>query len=138
MMGFWDQCAECIFDVGTSDTDSEMHLPVVPIKALGHLQESKKTKHEKACKARRREFMPLIFSVDGLLSATCSATVKHLAALSAPKWQRHCSAVCGNMRAELGVVLVRVASVCIPGSCERPLDPKKPRWLAGAAFPHFR
>jgi hypothetical protein len=55
---------------------------------LAKHEEEKKRKYLDACLESRRQFTPLVFSVDGLMGQECKAATKRLASTLAAKWRR--------------------------------------------------
>ena len=74
--GFWQDHSTCVFDVQVSDTDAPSCGNADPLTTLQRLVGAKKAKHGPACHERRKEFTPLIFSVDGMLETEARAALK--------------------------------------------------------------
>ena len=58
------------------------------MKVLRRQEKEKKDKYNKLCLERRRHFIPLVFSVDGLHGTEVTAETKQHAFLLAKKWKR--------------------------------------------------
>jgi hypothetical protein len=114
--GFWKRSTTAIFDVRITDTDAPSYRGTDPGKVLSKQEKEKKDKHLTACLAARRQFTPLVFSVDGMRGAETDAACKRLAALLAGKWERPYSELCGYVRSRLSIALVRATTLCLRGS----------------------
>ena len=95
-----------------------------PAKVLEKHEKAKKAKYVAACVERRRQFTPLVFSVDGLRGVEAEAASKKLAGHLAIKWQSPYSVTCGYVRARLSIALARTSSQCLRGA--RDHDARRP------------
>jgi hypothetical protein len=114
--GFWRRGTTAIFDVRITDTDAPSYRSQTPAKVLLMHEKRKKDKYLDACLASRRQFTPLVLSVDGMRGVEADAACKRLAALLSAKWKRAYSELCGFVRSRLSFALVRAASLCLRGS----------------------
>jgi hypothetical protein len=136
--GFWRRGATAIFDVRITDTDAPTYRHQDPQKVLEKHEKEKKQKYNLACQARRRQFTPLVFSVDGLRGAEADAASRRLASRLAAKWKRTYSEVCGFVRSRLSVALVRTTSLCLRGSRDPTPRPSHATWDSGTGLSLYR
>ena len=128
--GFWKRGTAAIFDVRVADTDAPTHRNQDPQKVLaGH--EKRKKKYLEPCLARRRQFTPLIFSVDGLPGEEAKAAMQRIASRLSEKWKRPHSHLCGCVRSRLAHSLVRVTSLCLRGARDPTARNPAPHWESG-------
>ena len=113
--GFWQRATTCIFDVRVVDPDQPSYLSSTAQKILDRHENDKKKTYEQRCRDERRDFTPLVFSVDGMRSTECKAACKRLASHLSSKWRREYSQVCGFVNARLSVALMRASSLCLRG-----------------------
>ena len=111
--GFWQRGTTAVFDIRITDTEAPTYRRMDPAKVLKKHEKEKKDKYLEACLARRRQFTPLVFSVDGLRSKETDAACKRISSLLAKKWNRQYSDVCGYVRSRLSLALVRATSMCL-------------------------
>ena len=114
--GFWKRGTTAIFDIRVTDTEVGRQRGQDPAKVLARHEKEKKDKYLEPCLARRRQFTPLVFSVDGMRGAEATAASKRLASLLSKRWNRPYSQVCGFVRSRLSMALVRATSLCLRGS----------------------
>lgn len=111
--GFWKRGTTAIFDIRVTDTEAPSYRGRDPEKVLQRQEKEKKDKYLDACLARRRQFTPLVFSVDGMRSRETDAACKRVALLLAIKWKRDYSYVCGYVRSRLSLALARTTTMCL-------------------------
>ena len=114
--GFWQRSSTATFDVRIVDTDAPSYRGQNPIKVLANHEKRKKDKYLEPCLARRRQFTPLVFSVDGVAGTEAKAASQRLASRLAAKWKRPYSHLCGYIRSRLSTSLVRTTSLCLRGA----------------------
>lgn len=105
-----------IFDVRITDTDVSSQRQKDPHKILLQHENEKKRRYLKPCLEARRQFTPLVFSVDGLLGGECKAAINRLASQLAAKWERPYSDMCSFVKSRFALALVRATTVCLRGS----------------------
>ena len=132
--GFWKRGTTAIFDVRITDTDAPTYRNQDPVKVLALHEKLKKDKYLEKCLERRRQFTPLVFSVDGLRGKETDAAAKRLASLLAAKWNRAYSDVCNYVRSRLAIALVRSTSMCLRGARDPTARATQPTWENGAGF----
>lgn len=111
--GFWERGTTAVFDIRITDTEAPTYRRMDPAKVLKKHEQWKKDKYLEACLARRRQFTPLVFSVDGLRSKETDAASKRISTLLSKKWNRSESDVCGYVRSRLSLALVRATTMCL-------------------------
>jgi len=111
--GFWERGTTAVFDIRITDTEAPSYRRMDPAKVLKKHEKEKKDKYLEACLARRRQFTPLVFSVDGLRSKETDAASKRISTLLSKKWNRSYSDVCGYVRSRLSLALVRATTMCL-------------------------
>ena len=118
--GFWRRGTTAIFDVRVTDTDAPTYRGQDPSKVLEKHEREKKEKYLQSCLASRKQFTPLVFSVDGLMGVEARAASKRVASRLAAKWRRAYSEICGFVRSRLALALVRSTSLCLRGPRDDP------------------
>ena len=111
--GFWERGTTAVFDIRVTDTEAPSYRRMDPHKVLKKHEKEKKDKYLDACLARRRQFTPLVFSVDGLRSRETDSACKRLSVLLANKWNRKYPHVCGYVRSRLSLALARATTMCL-------------------------
>ena len=129
--GFWARNTTAIFDVRITDTDARTYNGADPAVVPARHEKWKKAKYLQACLDRRRQFTPLVFSVDGMRGKEADAACKRLAALLAQKWKRTYSEVCGFVRSCLQIAAVRSASLSLRGDRDPLAHAPRPQWECG-------
>ena len=77
--GFWKDRRTTIFDVRVTDTDAPSHQNRDPKKVLATQELTKRNLYELPCRQRRRDFTPLVFSIDGLMGQQAISASRQLA-----------------------------------------------------------
>ena len=121
--GFWKKGTTDVFDVRITDTDQPSYLSQTPAKVLAKQEKEKKDKYLEPCLAGRRQFTPLVFSVDGMPGAEALAAMKRLASSLATKWKQEYSAVSGYVRSRLMLAVLRGSNLCLRGPRGDPRPP---------------
>ena len=86
--GFWNCGRGTVFDVRICDTDSRSYGNTSSSKILERHAKEKKDKYETACLDRRRDFTPLVYSVDGMASKDTRMAERRIAWLLTKKCSR--------------------------------------------------
>jgi hypothetical protein len=84
--GFWKRGRTTIFDIQVCDTDAKSCGNLDSIKVLEGAARRKMDKYEEACNERRRDFTPMIYSVDGMADRPAWAAEKRIAGILVAKW----------------------------------------------------
>lgn len=88
--GFWQRGRPCVFDIRITDTDCRPYHNKAWSRVLADHKREKKGKYLQACHARRKDFTPLLYSVDGVQGHGREANMaeKQLASHLAQKWHK--------------------------------------------------
>jgi hypothetical protein len=136
--GFWSRGRTAIFDIRVTDTDAPSYRSKDLAKVLLKSEKEKKKMYEQLCKDRRKDFTPLVFSVDGMRARDAEAAIKRLAALLAKKWKRPYSELCGYVRSRLSVALARSASRCLRADRNPMVRRPTTNWDSGTGLRLYR
>ena len=115
-IGFWRSGRETIFDIRITDTDAKSYLPTEVSKVLERQEKEKKGKYLTSCLEMRKDFTPLVYSVDGVAGREARSAEKRLASMLADKWKRQYSQLVYYVRVRMQIALVRSTSLLIRGS----------------------
>ncbi|KAL7463368.1 hypothetical protein ACHAXS_003783 [Conticribra weissflogii] len=139
VIGFWQHQRVTIFDAQIVNTDSPSYSSKDPQHILNQSESNKKTKYEDACHQRRRDFTPIIYSVDGLPSKGTTLAEKRLSQLLQNKLQIPYSQAMFLVRSRMSIALVRCNSILLRTSRDRLNNPhpRRPIIPDGAAVSSF-
>eukprot|EP00804_Cyclotella_cryptica_P006585 CCRYP_008564-RA/>CCRYP_008564-RA protein AED:0.46 eAED:0.46 QI:0/-1/0/1/-1/1/1/0/185 len=112
---FWSCARDCIFHVRICDTDATSYCTTASDRILEHFARQKRDKYESACNENRRDFTPLVYSVDGMPCKAAEAAEKRLAALLASKWNRAYSEMVSFVRQRLSLAIMRSNTMLLRG-----------------------
>ena len=116
-IGFWRSGRETtIFDIRVTDTDAKSYLPTEVSKVLERQEKEKKGKYLTSCLEMRKDFTPLVYSVDGVAGREARSAEKRLASMLADKWKQQYSQIVYYVRVRMQIALVRSTSLLIRGS----------------------
>ena len=96
----------------------------------------KKNKHHGPCTLQRRDFIPVVVSVDGILGEETKTLLKQLAGKISKKTQRPYSQVRCYVNARMSIAICRATHLCIRGS-RVPMSMmsyRRPQWEDGAGL----
>ena len=130
--GFYKRGRPCLFDMRITDTDAHSQRHKQPDAVLLAHEKEKKRKYSGVCKELRKDFVPMVYSVDGMAGSDARAAEKQCAAYLAVKWRRQYSEMVHFVRVRMALALARSVSLCIRGSRSR--EPVRPFGMAGAAL----
>ena len=99
-------------------------------------EKDKKDKYLAACHAQRKDFTPLVYSVDGVPGREARIAERLLASLLAEKWNKPFSQVAHYVRVQMSIAIVQSNSLLLRGSRDR--EPKYPRVNSGASMSAVR
>ncbi|EJK53628.1 hypothetical protein THAOC_26891, partial [Thalassiosira oceanica] len=105
-----------ILDFVITDTDAPSYGHQPSKKVLEKAAKRKKDKYLEACRERRRDFIPMAYSVDGLAGKEARAAEKRLASLLASKWDRPYSEMACFVKTRMSLSIVRSISMLLRGS----------------------
>ena len=130
VVGFYNDHRLAIFDVRITDVDgaSNTRSKRSPQACLLNHEKQKFKSYGDACAQLRRDFVPLVFSADGLHGKHATAAVKRLAALLAKSWGTAYPVTCGYIRSRISLSLARSLTMCLR-------DPRDPTSTATAMTP---
>ena len=74
---------------------------------MDEAEKSKMKMYLEACLRQLRHFSPFVASVDGLLGAEATATLKRIASCLASKWRQSYSKTCVYVMSRIAITLVR-------------------------------
>ena len=117
--GFWKHGRECIFDIRITNTESRSHRNKDPLKCLAAQEKTKKGKYETACHEQRKDFTPLVYSIDGMAGPATRAAERRMASRLAWKWKREYSEMVGYVRTRMSLAVVRSNTLMWRGSRTR-------------------
>ena len=130
--GFWKPGCLCIFDIRITDTDARSYRHKHPAVVLKEHEQEKKGKYLERCHELRKDFTPLVYSVDGMAGREAKMAEKRLASELAAKWQRPFSQMANFVRRRIRIAIARSNSLLIRGSRDR--EPHRPFILSGDAL----
>ena len=96
----------CVFELLILSTDTASYDGRHPHKIMSQHERSKKEKYIEACLERRRHFMPLVFSVEGVMGEERKEATEQLTDVLSKKWYMEYLETFGYTRARLSVNLV--------------------------------
>ena len=117
--GFWKGGRGCVFDVRLTDTECRSTRNQDPEKVLDRCEKQKKDKHLAACHERRKDFTPLVYSVDGMAGRETKLAERRLASKLAEKWGREYSEMVGFVRTKMTMSVIRANTLLVRGSRQR-------------------
>ena len=124
--GFWNCGRGTVFDIRICDTDSRSYGNTSSSKILKRHAKEKKDKYEAACLDRRRDFTPLVYSVDGMASKDARTAERRIAWLLAKKWSRTYSDMACFIRTRMSLAIVRSNTLLLRGDRTTPLRRRAP------------
>ena len=108
-----------MFDIIIVNLDAGSYLSMIPEKTLAKAEEEKKDLHLQARLDRRRNFTPMVYSVDRIPGSEALAAKKRLSALLRYKLKQEYSEMCGFVRARMSLEIVRSNSLLLSGSHDK-------------------
>ena len=113
--GFWKKRRFAIFDIRITDTDAKSYGTTKSAKLLERMEKEKKDKYSEACLERRRDFTPMVYSVDGMAGKEARAAERRLAAKLAGKWGRQYSKMVAFVKTRMALAVVRSNTLLLRG-----------------------
>ena len=114
--GLWKRGQTCIIDVRVTDTDAKSYATSSSAKVLEKAAKRKRDMYKAACLERRRSFVPMVYSVDGMPCKEARAFERRIASMLAAKWERPYSQMCGFVRTRISVAVVRSNTLLLRGA----------------------
>jgi len=118
--GFWQCDRTAIFDVRIMNTQSRSYWNKDYQKVLAHQEKEKKNQYLHPCLEMRKDFTPLVYSVDGIAGREAKNAEKHLAYHLSEKWHKQLPQMVSYVR-----VRMAIDSLLIRSSRDR--DRQRPR-----------
>jgi len=113
--GLFDKGTECIIDVTITDLDCPSSLRQNQEACLKNREQRKKSQYLRPCQEQRRQFVPFVTSVDGLLGNEAKALLRQLATTLSQKWSKPYSQVRNYVNARVSIALVKGTHLCLRG-----------------------
>ena len=132
VFGFWTRGRQAIFDVRVTDTDARSYRHQAPAKVLATQEREKKGKYLARCLELRKDFTPLVYSVDGMAGREAIAAEKAMAKALSRKWGRPYPQLCNYVRLRMRIALARNNTLLLRGSRDR--EPTRPFIETGTAL----
>eukprot|EP00957_Ditylum_brightwellii_P201159 15324330-Ditylum_brightwellii.AAC.1 len=105
---------EAIINVRVTNSDGKSYLLNMVKKCLEDQEREKKDKYLKLCMEQRKDFIPFVCIVDGVLAHEAKMTLKQIAQTLAKKWSYHHSHAQNYVN-----MMTSVAIVCATHQCLR-------------------
>ena len=100
-----------------TDTDARSYRKKEFAKVLEQHEKEKKNKYLQNCLEMRKDFTPMVYSVDGIAGREQARNAeKRLATHLAGKWNREYSQMVYYVRVRMAIAVVRANSLLIRGS----------------------
>ena len=99
-----------------TNTEARSYSDLSSAKVLKNAEKIKKDKYLAPCLARRRGFMPLVYSVDGIAGKEAKSFERRIASLLAVKWDCLYSEMVGYVRGRMGLAIIRHNTTLLRGS----------------------
>ena len=113
--GFWKRGRTTVFDVQVCDTDAKSYGNRDSKKVLEGTACRKKDKYEEACLEWRRDFTPMIYSVDGMADKHARAAEKRIAGILMAKWTRQYSQMASFVQTWMCLAIVQSNTLLLRG-----------------------
>jgi hypothetical protein len=114
--GFWQCSHTTIFDVCITDTQSCSYWNKDYQKVLAQQEREKKKQYLCPCLKMRKDFTPLVYSVDGIAGREAKNAEKHLAYHLFEKWHKPPPLMVYYVRVRMAIAMVHANSLLIHGS----------------------
>ena len=115
------------------DTDAQSYRKKEFAKVLEHHEKEKKDKYLRNCLEMRKDFTPMVYSVDGIVGCEAQNAKKRLAVHLAGKWNHEYSWMVFYVRVRMAIAVVCANSLLIHSSRDRQ-QPSRPLIPDGAAL----
>ena len=122
-----------MLEIRSVNLDTGSYLTMTLEKALAKAERNKKDVYLKACLKRRRYFMPMFYSANGISGLETLSAQKRLATLLRYKLKQVYYELCGFVRAIMSLVIVRSSSLLLHGTQDKEFHIRqRPELLDGA------
>ena len=105
----------CVLDTRVTDTDARSYSQLSFAQVLKAADKVNKDKHLAPCLARRRGFMPLVYSVGGMAGKEAKSFERCIASLLAVKWDCPYSEMVGYVRGRMWLAIIRHNTTLLRG-----------------------
>jgi hypothetical protein len=99
-----------------TDTEARSYRNKDYDKVLADHEKEKKRKYLQVCLEQRKNFTPMVYSVDGIAGREARHAEKHLATMLAEKWKRPYPQMVCYVRTRMTLAVVKANSLLIRGS----------------------
>jgi hypothetical protein len=117
--GFWQRGHTTIFDVWITDTQSRSYRNEDYQKVLAQQEKEKKNQYLRPCLEMRKDFTPLVYSVNGIAGREAKNAKKCLAYHLSEKWHKQLPQMMYYVRIRMAIAVVHANSLLIRGSRDR-------------------
>ena len=117
--GFWQCGRTAIFDVRITDTQSCSYRNKDYQKVLAQQTKEKKNQYLCPCLEMRKDFTPLVYSVNGIAGREAKNAEKRLAYHLSKKWHKPLPQMVYYVRVQMAIAVVHANSLLINGSRDR-------------------
>jgi hypothetical protein len=123
--GFWQRGRTAIIDVRITDTQSRSYRNKDYQKVLAQQEKDKKNQYLRPCLEMRKDFTPLVYSIDGSAGREAKNVEKRLTYHLLEKWHKQLPQMVYYVRIRMAIAVVRANSLLIRGSRDRQ-RPRRP------------
>jgi hypothetical protein len=116
-----------------TDTDAQSYRKKDFAKVLEQHKKEKKDKYLQNCLEMRKDFTPMVYSVDGIAGCEARNAAKRLGTHLASKWNCEYSQMVFYVRVRMAIAVVCANSLLIHGSRDQQ-RPRRPLIANGAAL----
>ena len=114
--GFWGTGRDTIFNMHVTDTNANSYKTLAGTKVLAQQEKETKYKYLQSCLEMRKDFTPMVYSVNGVAGCKAQSAKKRLASLLGVKLRQEYPQMVFYVRARMQLALVRATSLLIHGS----------------------
>jgi hypothetical protein len=111
--GFWERGRTCIFDMRIMDTNARSYQKKDFGKVLSQHEKEKKDKYLWTCLEMRKDFTPMVYSIDGIVGREARNAKRRLATHLVSKWKRGYSQMVYYVRVQMAIAVVCANSLLI-------------------------
>jgi len=120
-----------------TDTEARSYWKKEFAKVHEQHEKEKKDNYLQNCLEMWKDFMPMVYSVDGIAGREARNAEKRLATHLVGKWNCECSQMVYYVRVRMAIAVVRANSLLIRGSHDRQ-QPRRPLIPDGATLGDWR
>ena len=119
VQGFWKLGTTALFDMIIVNLDACSYLCQMSAKALETAEKEKKDKYLQPCLECWRSFTPMVYPTDGITRTEDISAHRRLAYLISNNLKREYSKICGFVRAQMSLVIVRSNTILLCGTRDK-------------------